>query len=167
MAATGANRADRDEAQPRRPHPRQETPICYLPRPHRGRPPGDRPAIRRFHASHGQAEPAGEHLLSEPKIVAELAKAILPPNPKVDWDAWSGNYALVRDAIADTYPAIFLTSTSASKIPPALIVPCPRASAGGLRQMARPTSFSGSLSENPDLPRTRVGVLTLMTLQKQ
>jgi len=30
----------------------------------------------RFHASHGQAEPAGEHILSEPKIVAELAKAI-------------------------------------------------------------------------------------------
>ena len=38
----------------------------------------------RFHASHGQVEPASEHLLSEPKIVAELAKAILAPNPKVD-----------------------------------------------------------------------------------
>ena len=61
----------------------------------------------RFHASHGQAEPAGEHILSEPKIVADLAKATLTPNPKVDWDAWSGNYALVRDAIAQTYPKIF------------------------------------------------------------
>src|SRR5262245_18483339 len=40
----------------------------------------------RFHASHGQAEPAGEHILSEPKIVAELAKATLAPNTKVDWD---------------------------------------------------------------------------------
>jgi hypothetical protein len=29
------------------------------------------------------------------------------PNPKVDWSAWSGNYALAQDAIADTYPAIF------------------------------------------------------------
>jgi anaerobic selenocysteine-containing dehydrogenase len=45
----------------------------------------------RFHASYGQVEPASEHLLSEPKIVAELAKAILLPNPKVDWDAWTGN----------------------------------------------------------------------------
>ena len=40
----------------------------------------------RFHASHGQAEPAGEHILSEPKIVAELAKATLAPNPKVEID---------------------------------------------------------------------------------
>ena len=61
----------------------------------------------RFHASHGQVEPASEDLLSEPKIVAELAKAILPTTRKVDWDGWSGNYALVRDAIAETYPAIF------------------------------------------------------------
>jgi hypothetical protein len=61
----------------------------------------------RFHASHGRAEAAGEHILSEPKIVAELAKATLAPNSKVDWDAWSANYALVRDAIAQTYPKIF------------------------------------------------------------
>src|SRR4029078_6176667 len=40
----------------------------------------------RLHASPGQVEPAREHLLSEPKIVAALAKAVLPANPKVDWD---------------------------------------------------------------------------------
>ena len=61
----------------------------------------------RFHASHGQVEPASEQLLSEPKIVARLAKATLPPNPKLDWEAWSGDYARVRDAIAGSYPAIF------------------------------------------------------------
>ena len=31
----------------------------------------------RFHASHGQVEPAGPHIWSEPKIVAGLAKATL------------------------------------------------------------------------------------------
>ena len=58
-------------------------------------------------ASRGQSEPASEHLLSEPRIVAELAKAILPVNPKLDWDAWVADYSRIRDAIAITYPDIF------------------------------------------------------------
>ncbi len=60
-----------------------------------------------IHGSRGQREPVGEQVLSEPKIVAELAKATLIPNPRVDWDAWTGNYALVRDAIERTYPEMF------------------------------------------------------------
>ena len=51
--------------------------------------------------------PASEHLRSEIAIVAGLAKATLAPNPKVDWDAWTGNYALVRDQIAETYSKEF------------------------------------------------------------
>src|SRR5262249_37962753 len=54
----------------------------------------------RFHASHGQVEPAGPHIRSEPKIVVGLAKATLGNGTHVNWDAWSANYALVRDAIA-------------------------------------------------------------------
>jgi len=55
----------------------------------------------------GVAEPAGERLLSEPAIVARLAKATLTDNPKLNWDAWVGDYGLVRDAIAESYPEIF------------------------------------------------------------
>lgn len=60
-----------------------------------------------IHASRGVATPASEHLLSEPKIVAELAKATLPPNPRVPWDDWVGDYGIVRQAIEDTYPDQF------------------------------------------------------------
>ncbi len=60
-----------------------------------------------MHGSRGQARPASPHLLSEPKIVAELAKATLAPNPKVPWDAWVADYARIRDAIALAYPDIF------------------------------------------------------------
>jgi molybdopterin-dependent oxidoreductase alpha subunit len=60
-----------------------------------------------IHGSRGQRPPVSPHLLSEPKIVAEIAKATLPPNPNVDWDAWSGDYSLVRDAIESTYPDNF------------------------------------------------------------
>ena len=61
----------------------------------------------RMHGSKGRAEPAGELLRSEPAIIAGLAKATLPVNPAVDWDAWVADYATVRDAIAETYPEIF------------------------------------------------------------
>ena len=51
--------------------------------------------------------PASEHLLSELAIVAGLAKATLPPNPKVPWDDWTADYAIVRDRIEETYPELF------------------------------------------------------------
>jgi molybdopterin-dependent oxidoreductase alpha subunit len=60
-----------------------------------------------IHASRGKATPASPHLLSEPAIIAGIAKQILPPNPKVDWDGWVADYATIRDAIERTYPAVF------------------------------------------------------------
>jgi molybdopterin-dependent oxidoreductase alpha subunit len=60
-----------------------------------------------IHASFGDKAPASPHLKSETAIVGAIAKATLPPNPNVDWDAWVGDYALVRDAIAATYPQWF------------------------------------------------------------
>ncbi len=60
-----------------------------------------------MHASRGRRPPPGPNVLSEPKIIAEMAKSTLPPNPKVDWDAWVADYGRVRDAIAETFPAIF------------------------------------------------------------
>ncbi len=60
-----------------------------------------------IYGSVGKATPAAETLLSEPAIVAGIAKAVLPPNPNVDWDAWVGDYGLVRHAIENVYPDKF------------------------------------------------------------
>jgi molybdopterin-dependent oxidoreductase alpha subunit len=60
-----------------------------------------------IHGSRGQRRPVADNLLSEPRIVAELAKATLAPNPKLDWDVWVSDYSLVRDAIERTYPEQF------------------------------------------------------------
>lgn len=60
-----------------------------------------------IHASFGDHPPAGDNLLSEAAIVAGIAKALLPANTKVDWDAWIGDYGKVRDAIEETYPQWF------------------------------------------------------------
>jgi molybdopterin-dependent oxidoreductase alpha subunit len=60
-----------------------------------------------FHGSKGVATPASPHLLSEPAIVAGIAKATLAENPKVPWDAWVGDYGKVRDAMETTWPDMF------------------------------------------------------------
>ncbi len=60
-----------------------------------------------IHGSRGYAKPASKDLRSEPWIVAELAKATLPHNPNVPWDAWVADYSRIRDAIERTYPSVF------------------------------------------------------------
>jgi len=60
-----------------------------------------------IHGSRGHRKPASEHLLSELAIVAGIAKATLPPRPKVKWDEWTGDYGKVRDLIEASYPDKF------------------------------------------------------------
>ena len=60
-----------------------------------------------MHGSRGMSAPAAPELLSEPAIVAGIAKAVLDPNPRVDWDGWVADSATIRDSIEETYPSIF------------------------------------------------------------
>ena len=60
-----------------------------------------------IHGSIGHRKPASERLKSETAIVAGIAKATLPPNPKAKWDEWVGDYARIRELIAETYPDEF------------------------------------------------------------
>ena len=60
-----------------------------------------------MHGSWGQVQPASPHLLSEPKIIAELAKACASLKSTIPWDDWVADYSKIRDAIAATYPDIF------------------------------------------------------------
>ena len=45
--------------------------------------------------------------MSEVAIVAGIAKATLPPNPKVKWVDWVSDYGQIRNLIAETYPDQF------------------------------------------------------------
>ncbi len=56
------------------------------------------------HSSTGTLEPLSEQMMSEPSIIAGLAKATLKPNPKVDWDALTNDYDLIRDKIEAVIP---------------------------------------------------------------
>jgi molybdopterin-dependent oxidoreductase alpha subunit len=55
----------------------------------------------------GRRPPASTALKSELAIVAGIAKATLVPHPKLKWDDWTGDYALVRELIELSYPKDF------------------------------------------------------------
>ncbi len=56
------------------------------------------------HQSRGGKDPVSAQLMSEPKIVAQLAKATLGNKSKVKWDYLTSNYDRIREAIERTIP---------------------------------------------------------------
>ena len=55
-------------------------------------------------ASRGRMRPASEHLLSEPQMVARLARATLGARTKVPWEWLCEDYDRIRDLIARVVP---------------------------------------------------------------
>ncbi|WP_134726722.1 FdhF/YdeP family oxidoreductase [Paracoccus luteus] len=64
-------------------------------------------SLSHIHASLGKNAPAADTLLSEPAIVAGIARATLPPNARVPWDDWVADYARVRSVIERVWPDQF------------------------------------------------------------
>lgn len=57
-----------------------------------------------INSSRGHLEPAGQRLLSEPDIIARLARATLGERTTVDWERLVGNYDRIRDHIDHVIP---------------------------------------------------------------
>ena len=55
------------------------------------------------HASSGRKQPASPHLLSEPALVAGMARATLPDS-KVRWEELAADYDRIREKIAEVVP---------------------------------------------------------------
>ncbi|MDC1221145.1 FdhF/YdeP family oxidoreductase [Salibacteraceae bacterium] len=56
------------------------------------------------HSSQGRLRPISPDLLSEPAIIAELAKATLQPSEYIDWNHIISNYDNIRDLIEAVIP---------------------------------------------------------------
>ncbi|HEV7856646.1 MAG TPA: FdhF/YdeP family oxidoreductase [Herminiimonas sp.] len=117
-----------------------------------------------MHGSRGVAQPAADTLLSEPRIVAGLAKQIVPPNPKVDWDAWTADYSTIRDAIAETFPEIFHDFNARMWTPGGFVRPLAARqrvwkTENGKANFMTPDGFD----EDPDMPTSAPDILRLMT----
>jgi len=122
-----------------------------------------------MHGSKGRAVPASEHLLSEPAIVAGLAKALLPTVPSmanVDWDGWVGNYARIRDAIEETYPEIFFQFNERMWMPGGFRKPIAAAHRVWNTPSGKATFIAPeSLNENPDMQGKGADILRLFTVR--
>ncbi|MGW1136570.1 FdhF/YdeP family oxidoreductase [Streptomyces zhihengii] len=56
------------------------------------------------HASRGNLAPAGRHLLSEPAIVARMARAVLGAGSRTPWEEFEKDYGTIRERIARVVP---------------------------------------------------------------
>jgi molybdopterin-dependent oxidoreductase alpha subunit len=118
------------------------------------------------HGSKGVRTPASPHLLSEPKIVAEMAKATLPENPNLDWDAWVADYSRIREAIEATYPDRFRAFNARFCRPGGFHRPV-EARHREWKTKTGKANFvvAKSLREDPDMVENAPDVLRMMTLR--
>ncbi|MFE4263870.1 FdhF/YdeP family oxidoreductase [Streptomyces sp. NPDC056883] len=56
------------------------------------------------HSSRGNLAPASPHLLSEPAIVARMARAVLGDASRTPWEEFGHDYAAIRDRISRVVP---------------------------------------------------------------
>jgi molybdopterin-dependent oxidoreductase alpha subunit len=122
-----------------------------------------------MHGSKGRAVPASGQLLSEPAIIAGLAKALLPTVPSVanvDWDGWVGNYARIRDAIEETFPDIFFQFNERMWMPGGFRKPIAAAHRVWNTPSGKATFIAPeALDENPDMQGKGADILSLFTVR--
>ncbi len=119
-----------------------------------------------IHGSRGVRAPASRHLISEVKLVAELAKATLEPNPKVPWGAWVEDYSRIRAAIAETYPEIFHDYDRRMWTPGGFHRPLPARDRLWKTKTGKANFITPrGLDEDPDMPEAGPDVLRLITLR--
>ena len=119
-----------------------------------------------FHGSRGVSEPVSAHVRSEPWIVAGLAKAVLAPNPKLDWDSWVADYARIRDAIEATYPDVFKDFNARMFEPGGFYKPLAARERRWNTETGRANFIAPEgLEADPDMPRSDETVLDLITLR--
>jgi molybdopterin-dependent oxidoreductase alpha subunit len=68
------------------------------------------------HASGGLVHPPSEHLKSEVAIICGIARATLADSG-IDWDAFEGNYDLIRDKIEAVFPQLFADFNARIRVP--------------------------------------------------
>jgi molybdopterin-dependent oxidoreductase alpha subunit len=118
--------------------------------------------------SRGFSEPPRGNLRSEQAIVGGIAQALLPPNPKLDWQAWVADYGQIRDAIAQTYPEIFHDFNARMWRPGGFRRPIPAAERKWETENGKANFIlPDSLRADPDMPEDRDDVLRLMTLRSE
>ncbi|MGW5849344.1 FdhF/YdeP family oxidoreductase [Streptomyces sp. NPDC055254] len=112
------------------------------------------------HASRGNLAPASPHLLSEPAIVARLARAVLGPASKTPWEEFERDYATIRDRISRVVPGFEDFNARAAR-PGGFTLPhAPRDERRFPTKTGR-ANFTAAAVEYPRVPQGRLLLQTL------
>ncbi len=112
------------------------------------------------HASRGNLTPASPHLLSEPAIVARLARAVLGAGSRTEWEEFERDYATIRDRISRVVPGFEDFNTRIAR-PGGFTLPhAPRDERRFPTATGR-ANFTAAPVEFPELPEGRLLLQTL------
>ena len=119
-----------------------------------------------IHGSRGVRAPASPHLISEVRLVCEIAKAALDANPKLTWDAWRDDYRLIRRSIGETYPDIFHDYERRMWQPGGFQRPLPARERNWKTKTGRANFITPrGLNEDADMPEVGHDTLRMITLR--
>ncbi len=114
------------------------------------------------HASRGNLPPASPHLLSEPAIVARMARAVLGEASRTPWEEFEADYAAVRDRIARVVPGFEDFNARLAADPGGFALPhAPRDE----RRFPTKTGKANFTAAPVEYPRVPEGRLLLQTLR--
>ncbi len=107
------------------------------------------------HGNRGLRKPASPHLISEIRLICELAQRVLEPNPRVRWEEYRTDYAEIRKEISETLPDSFWITSGACGSRAASSATCQPSAEIGTRKRAGPTSSRRPASTRmPTCPRS-------------
>ncbi|MFF3058557.1 FdhF/YdeP family oxidoreductase [Streptomyces sp. NPDC057909] len=112
------------------------------------------------HASRGNLTPASPHLLSEPAIVARLARAVLGPESTTDWEEFEKDYTMIRDRISRVVPG-FENFNARVAHPGGFTLPHPPRDSRRFPTATGKANFTAAPVEYPELPEGRLLLQTL------
>ncbi|MFF5702607.1 FdhF/YdeP family oxidoreductase [Streptomyces sp. NPDC012794] len=113
------------------------------------------------HASRGNLAPASPHLLSEPAIVARMARAVLGTASRTPWEDFENDYAAIRDRIARVVPGFEDFNTRVARPGGFQLPHAPRDE----RRFPTATGKANFTAAPVEYPRVPAGRLLLQTLR--
>ncbi|WP_406288641.1 FdhF/YdeP family oxidoreductase [Streptomyces sp. NBC_00209] len=117
-------------------------------------------SMSKVHASRGNLTPASPHLLSEPAIVARLARAVLGPESTTPWDEFEKDYATIRDRISRVVPG-FENFNARIAHPGGFTLPHGPRDSRRFPTATGKANFTAAPVEFPELPEGRLLLQTL------
>ncbi|MEU7110201.1 FdhF/YdeP family oxidoreductase [Streptomyces sp. NPDC046182] len=113
------------------------------------------------HTSRGNLPPASPHLLSEPAIVARMARAVLGPGSATPWEEFEKDYATIRDRIARVVPGFENFNARLAADPGGFALPHAPRDERRFPTATGKANFTAAPVEYPKVPEGRLLLQTL------